>query len=258
MLLLVASVWGQVAPPFDPLTQDFGHRFEPPGLRHPFGTDQFGRDVLSRLLAGTLPMVVVAGGSTLLATAIGIPVGLVCAGAGRAGMLVSRLLDGVQAFPSLLLALVWVAVLQPSYAALILAIGLSFCPLIARVTQAAVENELPREYVLAARAIGQRPFWILTRHVLPNGTSALLVQATTILALAMLNEAALSFLGLGPPSASPTWGRMLFDARAFLELAPHLTLAPLLAIAGAVLASNLLGDGLADALDPTISAQRLN
>lgn len=257
-VLLVAAAWGQLAPPYDPLVQDFAHRLQLPTLQHPFGTDQFGRDLLSRILAGTFPMLLVAGSSTALAVAVGIPVGLVCASAGPIGAVVSRALDGVQAFPSILLALVLAAVLEANVATLVLAIGLSFFPLVARVTEAIVDAQLPREYVQAARVVGQHPALILLRHVLPNGVSALLVQATTILALAMLNEAALSFLGLGPTSESPTWGRMLYDARAFLEVAPQTSLSPLLAIAAAVLACNLLGDGLRDVLDPTVAAQLLS
>jgi peptide/nickel transport system permease protein len=253
----VVAAWGQLSPPYDPLAQDFGHRFLTPTLQHPLGTDQFGRDLLSRMLAGAFPMLVVTGTSTLLAVGIGLPVGLACGAAGRAGAILSRALDGIQAFPSLLLALVLAAVLASGYPALIAAIGLSFFPLVARVTEALVQSQMPREYVVAARAIGQHPLLVLLRHVLPNGLSALLVQATTILALAMLNEAALSFLGLGPASGSPTWGRLLYDARPFLELAPHTAIPPLVAIAGSVLACNLLGDGLRDALDPTVSAQRL-
>ena len=257
-LVLIATAWGQLAPPYDPLAQDFSRRLQLPTFAHLLGTDQFGRDVLSRILVGALSTCGVALGATLLAVGVGIAVGLLCSSGGRSGSIVSRLLDGIQAFPSILLALLLAAVLDASYVALIAAIGLSFFPLVARVTQAVVETQAPREYIQAARVIGVHPVRILLRHVLPNGTSALLVQATTILALALLNEAALSYLGLGPAGESTSWGRMLYDARQFLEIAPQTALAPLVAISGSVLACNILGDGLRDVLDPNIAAQRLS
>jgi peptide/nickel transport system permease protein len=257
LAVAAAAVWGALAPPYDPLVQDFSLRLEGPSLAHPLGTDQFGRDVLSRLLVGAGPSLLVGTGSTALACALGIPVGAACAAGGRAGAGLSRLLDGVQAFPGLLLSLLLVAVVGPSYRTLILAIGVAFFPLLARVTEAVVATERGQEYALAARAVGLPPVRVLLHHVLPNGASALLVQATTVLALAILSEAALSFLGLGPALASPTWGRMLFDARATMELAPHTALAPLLAISLTVLAVNLLGDGLRDALDPVVASQRV-
>lgn len=257
LAVVIAAAWGRFAPPYDPLAQDFAARLRGPSLAHLLGTDQFGRDIASRLLVGAMPTVVVAGAATLFACLLGVPFGAACAAAGRAGKVLSRLLDGVQAFPGLLLALLLVAVLGANYGTLILAIGVAFFPLIARVTEATVASESAREYVEAARAIGLHPLRILVRHVLPNGASALLVQATTVLALAVLNEAALSFLGLGPSSTTPTWGRMLFDARATMELAPHTALAPLTAIALAVLGINLFGDGLRDRLDPAVAAQRI-
>src|SRR5262249_48960832 len=145
-----------------------------------------------------------------------------------------------------------------NYRSLIIALGVAFFPLMARVTEAVVVTESVREYALAAEAMGQRRSRVLLRHVLPNGLLALLVQATTILALAILSEASLSFLGLGPDVTTPTWGRMLFDARATMELAPHTAIVPLLTISIAVLGANLLGDGLRDALDPVVASQRLH
>jgi peptide/nickel transport system permease protein len=157
----------------------------------------------------------------------------------------------------LLLALVLTAVQGPSYTILIVALGIAFFPLLARVTEAVIQAEATREYAWAARAIGQHPRTILLKHLLPNGSSALLVQAATVLALSILSEAALSFLGLGPSPSSPTWGRMLYDAQSTMELAPHTALAPLAAISLVTLGVNLLGDGLRDALDPAVSSQRL-
>jgi peptide/nickel transport system permease protein len=154
------------------------------------------------------------------------------------------------------LPLLLVTALGPSYGALILAITLSSFPLVARVTEAFVSREAVREYVLAARGIGQHPALIALRHILPNGVSALLVQASAVFAGAILSEAALSFLGLGPAISTPTWGRMLFDARQYMEVAPLNLLVPLVAICTVVLAANLLGDGLRDALDPYMPDHR--
>lgn len=226
---------------------------QPPTLAHILGTDRFGRDIFSRLLVGASSTVVVSAASTLLACAVGIPYGALCGGAGRLGRILSRVLDGVQAFPTLLLALLFVTVLGSRYEIMILAIGLSFFSLVARVAEGVVVTVSAREYVLAARAIGVPRSQILLRHILPNGASPLLVQATSVLALTILSEAALSYLGLGPSTLVPTWGRMLFDARETMELAPHTVLAPLVAISMFVIAINLLGDGLRDALDPAAS-----
>ena len=257
MLAIVAALWGQLSPPDDPLAQDFAHILAGPSRAHLLGQDQFGRDVLSRLLAGAGPTLFVSSMSTLLACLLGIPYGAFCAVSGRWGLACSRLLDGIQAFPGILLALVLTAVLEPSYRTLIVALGISFFPIIARVTEAVVQSERTRDYALAAKTIGLSPSRVLLIHVLPNGASALLVQATTVLALGILSEAALSFLGLGPSPSSPTWGRMIYDAQSTMELAPHTALAPLATISLLVLGVNLLGDGLRDALDPTVSAQRL-
>lgn len=257
LLALAATIWGQMAPPYDPLVQDFASRLGGPSLAHPLGQDQYGRDVLSRLLAGAAPSLFVATTATALAVTVGVPLGAVCALGGWIGRAISRLTDGVQAFPALLLALILVTAVGSSYATVILSIGFSFVPLLARVSEAVVIAESRRDYTVAAQAIGMTQPRVFLRHVLPNAAGPLLVQATTVLALAILVEASLSFLGLGPSISSPTWGRMLFDARSTMELAPHTAIAPLMAVSGLVLAINLLGDGLRDSLDPVVSAQRV-
>lgn len=253
-LLLIGAICGQVAPPYDPIAQDFSNRQRPPSLAHLLGTDQFGRDILSRLLAGAGPMLAISVGATALACLAGIAFGILSSTLGTGGKLLSRLLDGFQAFPSLLLSILLVVVVGATYSAVVIAIALAFFPLVARVTEAVIAIEGSRDYVQAAHALGMRRSRILVVHILPNGSSALLVQATTILSLAVLVEASLSFLGLGPQSMTPTWGRMVFDARATMELAPHTVLAPLAAISLYVIAVNVVGDGLRDALDPVVAA----
>lgn len=255
-LMTIGAIWGQVAPPYDPVAQDFSNRLNPPSLTHFLGTDRFGRDIFSRLLAGASPMLLVAAGATLLASVLGTPIGIVSSAAGRYGMVISRLLDGFQAFPGLVLSLLLVIIFGASYGAIVLAAGLAFFPLMARVTEAVVDSESAREYVQAAEAMGMHRTWILLLHILPNGASALIVQATTIFSLSILVEASLSFLGLGPQTLTPTWGRIVFDARSTMEIAPHTILAPLAAISSLVISVNLLGDALRDALDPIVSSVR--
>lgn len=256
MIMLAGAIWGRFFPPYDPVAQDFSNRVQSPSATHLLGTDRFGRDILSRILAGSGPMFIVSAGATLLSLILGIPIGVVSSAAGRFGRVISRLLDAVQAFPGLILSLLLVILLGSTYGAIILAIGLAFFPLVARVTEAVVDSESAREYVQAAYSIGMSPIRVLIFYVLRNGTSTILVQATTIASLATLLEASLSFLGLGPQSITPTWGRMAFDARSTMELAPHTILAPILAISLVVISINLVGDALRDALDPSSPSQR--
>lgn len=249
-MLIGAATWGWLAPPHDPLDQDFAARLLPPGGTHWLGTDHFGRDILARVLGGALVTLVVGTLSTLGACLLGIPLGITSAGSNALGAVIARGLDAVQALPFLILALVLVTVLGASSGALVVALALGYAPYVARVVEARMRREATRDYVLAARAIGQRPSIVVLRHVLPNAAPALLVQASEVFAGAILGEAALSYLGLGQGASASTWGRMLFDARPYMEQAPHTAIAPLLAICVAVLGANLFGEGLRDALDP--------
>jgi peptide/nickel transport system permease protein len=249
-MLICAATWGWLAPPHDPLDQDFAARLVPPGGAHWLGTDHFGRDVLARLLGGALVTLVIGTLSTAGACLLGIPLGIMSAGSNALGAVIARGLDAMQALPFLILALVLVTVLGASSGALVAALALGYAPYVGRVVEARVRLEATRDYVLAARAIGQHPSIVVLRHVLPNAASALLVQASEVFAGAILGEAALSYLGLGPGASTSTWGRMLFDARPYMEQAPHTAIAPLLAICVAVLGANLFGDGLRGALDP--------
>lgn len=250
LVLVAAALWGRVDAPFPPMAQDFAVRFAGPNGQHLLGTDHFGRDILSRLLTGAGLTLTVAVASTVAACLLGVPLGALAASSGVAGSLTARGLDVLQSFPTLVLALVLITVMGGSYAALVAAIAAGFFPYVARVAEAVFRTEASRDYVLAARALGRSSTGIVVRHILPNSVSAFFVQATEVYAAAILSEATLSFLGLGPAASSPTWGRMLFDARPYFELAPHTVLPPLVAIVTVVLGANLLGDGLRDALDP--------
>jgi peptide/nickel transport system permease protein len=217
------------------------------------GTDHFGRDVVSLLMAGAWNSLAVAWPAVLLGAAIGIAVG--CAAAALRGIfdeIVMRASDVVFAFPAVLSAIMIGALLGSGPTAAILAIAVFNVPVFARVTRGVALQVWTFDYIAAARALGKHPLRITWEDVLPNIAGVLIVQATIQLALAILTEAGLSYLGLGVRPPNPSWGRMLSDAQTYLSQAPHLAIAPGVAIALSVLGLNLLGDGLRDALDPTL------
>ena len=238
----------------DPVAMDFTALLKGPSRAHPLGTDQFGRDVLARLVWGARLSVSIGALSVTLALIVGVPIGALSGYAGGAiDNVLMRCMDALLAFPALLLALGLVAIMGPGSTSTTLAIGIVYTPGVARLTRGVVLAERPEEYVQAARALGQRDRWVLVRHIMPNCVSALLVQASVNFANAMVIEAGLSFLGIGTPPPTPSWGLMLNEARAFMTSAHHVAIAPGVAISLAVLGWNLLGDGLRDALDPRLT-----
>ena len=247
---------GLVAPLFvtaDPVAMDFTALLQGPSRAHPLGTDQFGRDVLARLVWGARLSVGIGAVAVALALVVGVPIGALSGYAGGAiDNVLMRCMDALLAFPALLLALGLVAIMGPGSTSTTLAIGIVYTPGVARLTRGVVLAERPQEYVQAAHALGQRDRWVLMRHILPNCVSALLVQASVNFANAMVIEAGLSFLGIGTPPPTPSWGLMLNEARAFMSSALHVAIVPGVAISLAVLGWNLLGDGLRDALDPRL------
>jgi len=243
----LASIWT----PFPTTGINLRARLLPPGPVHWLGTDEFGRDVLSRLMAGARVSVVVAFLSVGAAFAIGLVVGLVAGFLrGWTDRLLMSLNDALLAFPGILLALGLLAVIGPSQWGIVVALGLSYAPTVARIVRGQVLSIREREWVEASRALGNSEGYTLIRHVLPHTVSPLTVLATSMFGWAILAESALSFLGLGVPPPAPTWGNMLAGARPFLESAPHLAFAPGIAIAVCLLGANLLGDALRDRLDP--------
>jgi peptide/nickel transport system permease protein len=250
----LTAVLGLVGPLFvtaDPVAMDFAALLKGPSAAHLLGTDQFGRDVLARLVWGARLSVSIGALAVALALVVGVPIGALSGYAGGAvDNVLMRCMDALLAFPALLLALGLVAIMGPGSTSTTLAIGIVYTPGVARLTRGVVLAERPQEYVQAARALGQRDRWVLTRHIMPNCVSALLVQASVNFANAMVIEAGLSFLGIGTPPPTPSWGLMLNEARAFMTSARHVAIAPGVAISLAVLGWNLLGDGLRDALDP--------
>jgi ABC-type dipeptide/oligopeptide/nickel transport system permease subunit len=238
----------------DPLAMQMTEALRPPSAAHWFGTDQFGRDVWARVVYGARLSFVVGFASMLLAGAVGVPIG---AAAGYFGgvldAMAMRLMDALLAFPAILLAIGLVGALGPGTGSGIIAIGVVYIPVLARVTRGAVLARRAEEYVQAARAVGETDAGILGRHVLPNCVAPILVQLTVGFAAAIVIEAGLSFLGAGTPPPTPSWGGMLNEARQFMVVAPHVAVFPGAAISLAVLGFNLLGDGLRDVLDPRLA-----
>lgn len=239
--------------PYDPNRMNLAERLQTPNPSHLLGTDQYGRDILSRMMRGTVNSIVVGWVAVGIGMGFGILLGSLAAywgGWKDEGIL--RLADILYGFPAVLSAILITAVLGPGIVNSMLAIGIFNIPIFTRLTRGASLAVWQRDYVTSARAIGQSNGSIIWSTVLPNILSPLIVQATVQFAIAILAEAALSYLGLGtqPPHAS--WGRMLHEAQTFMEMAPWLAIFPGLAIALAVLGFNLLGDGLRDLLDPRV------
>ena len=237
--------------PYDPIATDWLAVRKAPSLRHLFGTDEIGRDVLSRVICGARASLLAGLVSVSIALALGMPLGLV---SGYQGGLVDgvamRMIDAMLAIPFLILAIALAAFLGPNLTNAMIAIGVSQMPVFARLTRAQVLAAKHEDYVEAARAIGNPDRRILLRHILPNISAPILVQATLAIAAAIIAEASLSFLGLGQQPPAPSWGSMLNTAKNFLSQAPWMAVWPGLAIFTLVLSFNLLGDGLRDALDP--------
>lgn len=251
-LVLLAAALSYLWLPVDPNRIDFDVRFAPPSALHPLGTDHFGRDLLSRVLIGargTLYVGVIAVG---IALSVG---GVVGALAGYVGGVLDevlmRLVDVLYAFPALLMALLLAAVYRPGTLTAMIAIGLATVPIFARITRASVLSLKERDYVEAARALGARHARVLGVYVLPGALSPIVVQTSLSLAVAVLAEAALSFLGLGTPPDVPSWGNMLRESQAYMAFSPYPAVVPGLAIMLTVLGWSLLGDGLRDLFDPT-------
>ena len=254
-VFVLMAVFAPLLAPYDPLDQNLPQKFDGPSLAHPFGQDELGRDILSRVIYGARISLTAGLAAVAIATAAGTLIGLVAGFFGRwPDSVLMRLMDVILAFPSVLLAIVVVSVLGPSLPNAMLAIGIVFIPQIARVVRSAVISVRERDYIEAERALGASNTQMLVSGVLPNSMAPLIVQATLTLATAILDVAALSFIGLGARAPSPEWGAMLTDAfhsgfGVFVE-GQHAIIFPGIAIALAVLAVNFIGDGLRDALDP--------
>jgi peptide/nickel transport system permease protein len=258
-LLLAALFVMALAAPFiagDPFRQAPINRLRPPSERFWFGTDQFGRDVFSRTIYGARVSLIVGFAVAALASAIGLGVGLVCGYFKRIDGIVMRVMDGIMAIPSILLAIALITLTRPGLGIVIVAIVIPEVPRVVRVVRAIVLSIRAQPYVESAIAGGTRTAKLLVRHILPNTLAPLLVQATYVCASAMLIEASLSFLGAGVPPEIPSWGNIIAQGRSFFQIAPWSILIPGAFLAATVLAVNMLGDGLRDRLDPRL-ARRL-
>jgi peptide/nickel transport system permease protein len=251
--MILAALLADVITPYPPDQQIADQALQPPSWAHWLGTDQIGRDQLSRIIYGARASIGVGVLSMLFASALGIPSGLAAGFYGRrVDAVVMRVMDGLLAFPALLLAIFIVAVLGPSILNAILAVAIVNIPSFARLTRAQTLSIREKEFVQATRALGARDHRIMATAVLPNCVSALVVQFTLGVGLGILVEAGLSFLGLGVRPPTPAWGSMLSTGRQLITIAPWLSTFPGLAIFLAVLGFNLMGDGLREALDPRL------
>lgn len=251
-LIILTAIFASVIAPSDPKGQDYALTLQPPGAGGLMGTDSLGSDVFSRVVYGARISLISALISVGIALAVGVPVGLV-SGYFRGfwdEWVVMRIVDSIQAFPFLILALVIAAILGGGLGFAMIAIGIGFIPAFVRITRAQVLSIRGFEYVQAARAIGTSHASIMLRHVLPNSLPPLLVQTTLAMGYAIIAEATLSYLGLGAAPGEPSWGSMLYQAQSYLTAAWWMAFFPGMAIFFAVLGFNLLGDGVREALDP--------
>jgi peptide/nickel transport system permease protein len=250
-LLVIFAVIGRAIAPYGINEQDIANRFASPSWDHWFGTDDLGRDVMSRVLVATRSSLYVGFVAVGISLAVGVPIGLISGFYGRlADGVLMRLMDIVLSFPAILLAIAVVAVRGPGLTNAMIAIGIVYTPIFARIARGSVLAVKEEVFVRAARSLGASDLRILRRHVLPNIVGPIIVQTSLSLAFAILSEAALSYLGLGVQPPEPAWGRMLSDGRAFFDEAPWMGIFPGLAILLTVMAFNFVGDGLRDALDP--------
>jgi len=253
LVMVFAAVFADLIAPADPVAQDLERTFLPPNSQNVMGTDNFGRDIFSRIIFGTRTSLQIG----FTAVAVGLLVGLVLGSlSGFYGGLpddaLMRFIDILISIPGILLAIAIVAALGPGMVNVMIAVGLASIPGYTRITRAAVLTIREREFVEAARAIGGNDFRIITRHILPNCLAPIIVQATLGLSGAILSAAGLSFIGLGIQPPTPEWGFMLADGRRFIRDHAHMVMFPGLAIVTVVLAINMVGDGLRDALDPKL------
>jgi len=252
MLVLGVAVAAPSLAPYDPLDIQATERLRRPAAAHPFGTDEFGRDILSRVIFGARLSLLVGGLVMMSAVVAGTVIGLAAGWSPRADRLIMRVMDGVMAFPDILLAIALMAALGPSIRNVVIALAFVYTPRVARVVRASVLVVKNQDYVEAARAMGARGRRILSRHVLANCVSPVIVQGTFVAAYAMLGEAALSFLGVGVPPETPTWGGIIAAGQVYVSQAWWISVFPGAAVILSVLALNLVGDGLRDFLDPRL------
>ena len=249
-VIVFAALLAGVIAPFDPLKGNFRARMVPPSSTHWMGTDHFGRDILSRTLHGARISLQIGFAVALVTGVLGVVIGAASGYFRRLDGPIMRLMDAFMAFPSIILAIAISSVLGASVTNVIIALSIAATPHTARIVRASVIVVREMEYVEAARALGASHLRILLRHILANSLAPLVVRMTYVFAVAILNEAVLSYIGVGPPPPTPTFGAIIANGRDFIVAAPWITVAPGLTVLVSVLGLNLLGDGLRDVLDP--------
>lgn len=253
MVIIFMALLAPYLAPYTPTEMNLQYRQRGPVLEHPFGTDRFGRDILSRIIYGSRISLMVGLISVGIGVFGGIFLGLYAGYYGKIiDAIIMWLMDMLMSFPSILLALVVIAVLGANLTNTMMAIGITYIPIFTRIVRSSVLKIRGEEFVEAALALGLSDAKIIFKHVLPNSLAPVIVQATLALSGAILTEAALSFLGLGVQPPMPSWGSMLSDSRRYMELAPWTVIFPAIAIMVSVLSFNILGDGLRDVLDPKL------
>ena len=253
LAVVVMAIFANVLAPYDPLAQGVGPANQGPTWSHWAGTDSFGRDMLSRIIYGARIALIVGIVSVLLAMAIGVTLGLVAGYyGGWMDVLIMRVMDGLFAFPIIILAIAMMAVMGFGVKNVIIAVAVGFIAPFARVTRADVLAVKEEPYIEAARLAGVNRPAIIARHVLPNVLAPIIVQAALRVSGAIITESGLSFLGLGPPPPTPVWGSMIAEGRNFIVMAPHISTIPGIALMVTIVGLNLLGDGLRDTLDPRL------
>ncbi len=251
-MMVLFAILAPVLAPYDPLAISIAHRLQGPSSLHPFGTDNFGRDLLSRVLLGARLSLKVGAYVVAFTSFFGTLIGLIAGYYPRLDNVIMRVMDALMAFPAILLAIAIMAALGPSELNVVIALGIVYTPRTSRVVRGSVLALKDQDFIEAARSAGAGDGRILLLHILPNCLSPLIVQATFIFAYAILAEAGLSFVGAGPPPPTPSWGNILSEGRSYMRVAPWITLFPGMAIAITVLGLNLAGDGLRDVLDPRL------
>jgi len=253
LLLLFSAMFANVVAPYEPTAADFTALRQPPSLQHIMGTDEVGRDVLSRILYGARISLMVGFIVQTTATVTGILLGMVAGYyGGTIDLVIMRAVDIMYALPAFLFAVFMVSILTPNINSVILTLTLVGWPFIARLMRGQVLAQKQEEYVIAAQALGARPWRIMLTHVLPNSLSPIIVQYTLGIATVIMAEAGLSFLGIGIRPPTPTWGGMITKGREYIRTEPHLVLYPSIVLGLTMIAFNFLGDGLRDALDPRV------
>ena len=253
LLLIFCALFAEVISPYSPIKQDLMHMFETPSAEHWLGTDEFGRDILSRLIFGARVSLQVGFIAVGIALVVGGMLGAISGYySGWLDNSIMRVMDVLLSIPQTLLAIAIVAALGPSLMNLMIAVGISAVPTYARIVRGSVLSIRSMEFIEAARSVGSSDLRIILRHIIPNSMAPIIVQSTLGVASAILNAAGLSFIGLGIQPPNPEWGDMLSGGRQYIRDFPHMTLYPGLAIMFTILALNFLGDGLRDALDPKL------